>query len=356
VHSVVEASPEEKMITKHRSSVFSAMSAVPLFIAAGSALLVGCKPQPQIKDFSVNPRIFCPPHDVQVRWATQDANRVEVALGEASMTVAGSGETTFPNVTSSGVVQLTAFNDDLVTWISQDITAFTGHYPATFTTSDCLVGGAPFGQTNIDTSGMRLLVVQVSGAPLPLSVSHDETHRHPSEPFEVWHLKQMAGPWSVTGDPQPGRACSGSTNPGSPPEPKTLSMTGSCSGQLGDGPQSVMPPPAVSLSAAQRGRLRCNGEFPTPGVTAGRALWIRQPSGCVTTEAFSSDSIAEAVQCARAQAKDVVGSVAEVAPPPVSRGVNCGSGCQQFFVTSDDDYNRCAAHLCPDGVPTVCTP
>ena len=320
------------------------------FIVCASVFVVGCV-SPQITQFEVDPRIFCPRTDIQVVWATEDVEAISLTFNDAMVTNENDGAETIRNISESGVLRLIATRGQQAVIIEQEIALFSGHHSTEQATTGCLAGGAPTGILNVDTNGLPLIVMDVSARLLPVTVAHDgESHSHPAEPFDVWQRKVMAGPWEVTGMPQPGRSCVGAITPGTPPDPKFLTLVGSCNGEAGDGPQSINPPRAVPISEARRVTLRCNGE-PFDGATQVFQLWIREPTGCAVQEIYMASSLAEAVECARSEAKDVVGDVT-AHPSPVAYRVTCGSPstCYNFSAFTTGDARECALAWCPDSV------
>jgi hypothetical protein len=319
-----------------------------LFIACAAVFVVGCV-SPRITQFEVEPRIFCPRTDIQVVWATEDVEAISLTFNDAMVTNENDGTETIRNVTESGVLRLIATRGQQAVIIEQEIALFSGHHSTELATTGCLAGGAPTGILNVDTNGLPLIIMEVSARPLPVTVAHGgESHSHPAEPFDVWRRKVMAGSWEVTGMPQPGRSCVGSTMPGTPPEPKLLTLVGSCNGEPGDGPQSINPPRAVPISEARQVTLRCNGE-PFDGATRGFHLWIREPTGCAVQDVYLASSFAEAVECARSEARDVVEDAAELVPGAVAYRVACGSPstCYNFSAFTTDDARACALAWCP---------
>lgn len=139
----------------------------------------------------------------------------------------------------------------------------------------------PAGTQELNTQGLPLIIHSVASDTTPVAISHaDMGHDHPPASFDVWRLQPMGGSWTITGRAQPGRSCRGVTGGADEPDPVTLTVVGSCSGELGTGPQSIIPPEPVSPSDAGSSLLKCNGDIAGSGSRIVH-LWIQQPTGCV---------------------------------------------------------------------------
>jgi len=210
-------------------------------------------------------------------------------------------------------------------------------------------GGIPAGTRELNTQGLPLIIHSVASDTTPVAISHaDMGHDHPPASFDVWRLQPMGGSWTITGRAQPGRSCRGVTGGADEPDPVTLTVVGSCSGELGTGPQSIIPPEPVSPSDAGSSLLKCNGDIAGSGSRIVH-LWIQQPTGCVVQESFIADSVEQAVECARAESKEVAGEVTELHPGPSNFQVSCGrpSSCVTFMAFNRGDAFTCAESLCP---------
>lgn len=127
------------------------------FIACASVFVVGCV-SPQITQFEVDPRIFCPRTDIQVVWATEDVEAISLTFNDAMVTNENDGVETIRNISESGVLRLIATRGQQAVIIEQEIALFSGHHSTEQATTGCLAGGAPTGILNVDTNGLPLIL------------------------------------------------------------------------------------------------------------------------------------------------------------------------------------------------------
>lgn len=333
-----------------RLPVFLNKGSLAVKLIAGGMLsifILGCV-APKITTFTVTPRIFCPGTDIRVTWATEDVEAVEVSYNGAVIGSAINGSATARG-TTSGTIELTARRENQTATIAQEVVLFSGRHAAELVTTGCSGDGIPTDTINLTTNDLALRVNSVASSSTPLTISHaGMTRQHPPASFDVWQGEQMSGSWTVTGTAQPGRSCRGTLGGTDGPNPVSVTVVGSCDGGPGDGPQSITPPDPVQLSDVVVTLLRCNGE-PINRATRAHHLWIREPNGCVVDESFVASSFEEAVGCARDEAKNVVGSVAELHPGPTPFHVSCGSPneCFSFMAFNRADARNCALSLCP---------
>lgn len=97
--------------------------------------LPACTPVPEITQFDVSPRLFCPGTDVVVSWSATDADSVELSHDGAVIAGGISGTHTLRAVAESGVLGLVARNSENFAALEQPVVAFTGHHVAHLVTA-----------------------------------------------------------------------------------------------------------------------------------------------------------------------------------------------------------------------------